>query len=393
MARLVLVDTVSELPGLLPLHAWSALMSCDLVVVGRDDHPLAVHLDMADLRWEVVAGGAETGGLSRADLLSGLSRVDKARAEAVVDRVHEAGEVVYLLDAGDHEAFTRAVGLQAARASVEVEVVYFGARPKGTRLLELVAVEQRLRGPGGCPWDAEQDHRSLARYAVEEVYELAEAIDADDVDAIREELGDLLLQVVFHAQVAEDNAGDHRPGFTIDDVAGGIVDKLVRRHPHVFGDATVAGADEVAANWEQLKAAEKPERTGIFDGVPPAQPALGYAEALQRRAAKAGFDWSADAEAAERIRAELEEFLAAEDDGARAAELGDLLLSVVGLARRHHIDAETALRGAAGRFRRRLEAVVAAADRPLSSLTRDDWLALWDGAKADERSSAPPDAS
>ncbi len=252
------------------------------------------------------------------------------------------------------------------------------------RLLDLVRTEQRLRAPDGCPWDLEQDHRTLARYAVEEVYELLQRGDrGGEPDAIREELGDVLLQVVFHAQIAEDSGA----GFTIDDVAGGIAAKLVARHPHVFGDVSVTGADEVVANWEALKAAEKPERSGVFDGVPAAQPALGYSEKLQRRAAAVGFDWQADVEAADRIRAELDEFLVAGDDAGREHEIGDVLLSVVGLARRHGLDPELALRGAAGRFRRRFEAAVAQADRPvpeLSSLSRDEWLALWDAAKATE---------
>ncbi|MGH3665320.1 MAG: nucleoside triphosphate pyrophosphohydrolase [Egibacteraceae bacterium] len=397
MARLVLVDTADELPGLLPLHGWSALMSSDLVLVGVADHPFVPHLDAAELRWEAVAAQGRAA-LSRADLLSGLAPADKARSEAVVDRVRADGEVVYLFGPADDEAFTRTLGMEAARAGVEVEVVYFGVAPKGTRLLELVQVESRLRGPGGCPWDHEQDHRSLAPYAVEEVYELLEAISSGDPDAVREELGDVLLQVVFHAQIAED-AG----AFTIDDVAEGSAAKLIRRHPHVFADVTVSGSEEVMANWEELKAAEKrarsgagagQERTGVFEGVPAAQPALGYVAKLQSRAAKTGFDWPGtagaelppgDVEAAERIRGELEAFLSAGDDAERERDVGDLLMSVVGLARRHHLDPELALRAAAQRFRRRFEAVGAAADRPLAELSRDEWLSLWDAAKSGER--------
>jgi MazG family protein len=377
LSRLVLVDTADALPGLLPLHAWSALMATDLVMVGAADHPFRSHLDLAELRVEVLGGAEDGAALSRADLLSGLSPRDKRRAELVVDRVREVGEVVYLFGPRDAEAFTRTLGMEAARAGVEVEVVYFGVAPKGTALLELVGVQQRLRGEDGCPWDAEQTHASLARYAVEEVYELLEAIRSGDPDALREELGDVLLQVVFHAQIAED-AG----WFDVDAVARGIVDKLVRRHPHVFGAATAADADSVRANWEALKAAEKPERTGAFDGVPVAQPGLQYVEQLQARAAAQGFDWDADVEAAERVRLELEEFLAAEDDDARAKEVGDLLMSVVGLARRHRIDPELALRDAAGRFRTRFEHMAGAAPKPLPELTRQEWLTLWDDAKS-----------
>ena len=379
MARLVLVDTADELPGLLPLHAWSALMSSDLVLVGAVDHPFLPHLDVAELRHEVVADPAQPLPLTRVDLLSGVSPADKARSESIVDRAEAEGEVVYLFGPSDKEAFTRTMGMEAARRGVEVEVVYFAGRPDGTRVLALVDVMERLRSPDGCPWDREQDHRSLARYAVEEVYELLEAIDADDPKAIAEELGDVLLQVVFHAQMAAE-AGT----FTIDDVAGGIVDKLVRRHPHVFAGATVADAAEVTANWETLKAQEKPDRTGVFDGVAHAQPALGYSEQLQRRAAKAGFDWTADEQAVSKVRSELEEFLAAGDDDARTHEMGDLLLSVVGLARRSGIDSEMALRAAAGRFRRRFEAMVTDPDENLGALQPEEWLRRWEQAKAAE---------
>jgi XTP/dITP diphosphohydrolase len=378
MARLVLVDTSDQLPGLLPMHGWSALMSSELVLVADAEHPFASHLDLAELRFEVVPQLEGRAPLTRSDLLAGLSPEQKKRAEWVVDRAREVGEVTYLFGPADSEGFTRTLGMEAARAGVEVEVVYFMVAPTGSTLLELVEVEQRLRGPDGCPWDREQDHRTLATYAVEEVYELVEAIAGGDPDAIREELGDVLLQVVFHAQIAAD-AGS----FDIDDVARGIVDKLVRRHPHVFADTQVADADEVMANWEELKAAEKPEREGVFDGVPPAQPALGYVEKLQQRAAKVGFDWQADADAAERIRSELAEFLGAADDAEREHEIGDLLMSVVALARRHNIDPELALRGAAGRFRTRFEAVVAGVgDQPLSTLTPEQWVALWEAAKS-----------
>jgi XTP/dITP diphosphohydrolase len=377
VARLVLIDTADQLPGLLPLHAWSALMSSELVVVGSDDHPFAPHLDAAELRFQVLPEPGDGVSLTGTDLLSGISPERKAQAEHVVGLAEEHGEVVYLFGPGDDDGFTRTLGMEAARAGVEVEIVYFGVAPKGLELLRLVGVETRLRGPGGCPWDREQDHHSLARYAVEELYELLEAIESSDEEAIREELGDVLLQVVFHAQIAED-AG----AYTIDDVARDIADKLVRRHPHVFVEAEDISPDEVKVRWDELKAEEKPHREGPFDGIPVAQPALGYVEKLQQRAAKTGFDWGADADAAERIHLEVEELMGAETAEEQAAELGDLLMSVVGLARRLRLDPELALRGSARRFRERFEAMAAAADRPLDDLSRDEWLALWEQAKA-----------
>ncbi|HVM12833.1 MAG TPA: nucleoside triphosphate pyrophosphohydrolase [Egibacteraceae bacterium] len=383
MARLVLVDTCDQLPGLLPLHGWSALMSSELVLVGSADHPFVPQLALADLRYEAVTAEGEAA-RGRADLLSGVSPAQKRQAERVVDLAGEHGEVTYLFGPDDSEAFTRTLGMQAASSGVEVEMVYFMLRPKGARLLDLVRVQERLLALDGCPWDREQSHESLMPYAVEEVYELAEAVAAGDTAGMREELGDLLLQVVFHAQLAElsEGVGDR---FSIDDVAGGIADKLVRRHPHVFADAEAADAGSVMASWEQLKAAEKPERQGMFDGVVTAQPALGYATKLQSRAARAGFDWDHDGEAADRVRAELDELLAVIDDPERRAhEVGDLLLSVVGLARRIDVDPETALRGAARRFRSRFEAMVANADGRLHELSRAEWLALWEATKASE---------
>ena len=381
--RLVLVDTADLLPGLLPLHAWSALMATELVVIGSADHAFAPHLDAAGMAYEVVPSEpapAAEGGLSRQDLLSGLSLVDKRRASWIVDRVRERGQVAYLFGSGDEESFTRTLGMEAAREQVEVEVVYFGISPKGLELLRLVEVMGRLRAPDGCPWDREQTHATLGRYAVEEVYELLDAIAGEDTTEIAEELGDVLLQVVFHAQIAEDGGG-----FTIDDVASGIADKLVRRHPHVFADVSVAGADEVVVNWERLKADEKPERTGMFDGVVAAQPALALAGKLQSRAAERGFDWADDTEAVAAVFAELEEVAGADDEPGATHELGDLLFAAVNLCRRRGVDPEHALRASAGRFRRRLEHAESSADRPVAELSREEWLALWAAAKAAER--------
>jgi len=325
LARLLLIDTADQLPGLLPIHSWSALMSSDLVLVRSEDHPFVPHLDLAELRREVVGSRAQP-------------------AQWIVERVRSEGDVAYLFGPQDGEDFTRTLGLEAARSGVEVEVVYFMLAPKGVELLDLVRITERLRGPGGCPWDQEQTHETLAPHALEEVYELAEAIASGEVDALREELGDVLLQVLFHSQVAEDGGS-----FTIDDVAKAVAAKLVRRHPHVFGDVEVTGTAEVLANWEVLKAAEKPEREGIFDGVPVAQPALALVAKLQSRAERAGRAPPGDAEA--RVRAELDRLAHAGEAGEHTAAIGDLLAAVVTLARTHGVDPEHALRAAAQRFR------------------------------------------
>jgi XTP/dITP diphosphohydrolase len=202
--------------------------------------------------------------------------------------------------------------------------------PVGSRLLDLVGVMDRLRSPGGCPWDAEQTHESLMRYLVEETYEAVDAIEVGSSDGLREELGDLLLQVVFHARIAAENEG-----WNIDDVATGIADKLVRRHPHVFSDVQVADADEVRANWEVLKAAEK-GRSSPAEGVPLGQPALSLAAALVDRSVAAG--------ALSVNESALDTSVTSQ------GELGDLLFAIVQAARARGLDPESALRARSRRF-------------------------------------------
>ncbi|HUG84659.1 MAG TPA: MazG nucleotide pyrophosphohydrolase domain-containing protein, partial [Euzebya sp.] len=214
--RLLLVDTVDQLPGLLPWHAFQALRTCDLILLGTPDHPLASHLDMAEERYESLPADVGERAVGRAELLAGLSLADKARASWVVQRVREAGSCAYVFGPGDTDAFTRTLGMEAARDAIEVEVVYFGLAPKGLKVLDLVAVQERLLAPDGCPWDAEQTHASLAKYAIEEAHELAEAIASGDDIAIAEELGDVLMQVTFHAELSDT--------FDIDTVAGGIAE-------------------------------------------------------------------------------------------------------------------------------------------------------------------------
>lgn len=210
---------------------------------------------------------------------------------------------------------------------------------EGRRLLDLVRVMARLRGPGGCPWDHEQTHGSLGRHLLEETHETLEAIDADDQDGLRDELGDLLLQVVFHAQIAaEDGSWD------VDDVAEGIVAKLIRRHPHVFGDVEVAGPDEVLTNWERIKADEKGERAPVDDDIPETLPGLARAAKVQRRAAGFGFEWRTRQGAMGALREEVDELDRASDPTNAEEEIGDVLFATVALARKLGVDAESALR-------------------------------------------------
>ena len=257
------------------------------------------------------------------------------------------------------------------------------------KLLEIMA---RLRDPkDGCPWDVEQDFASIAPYTIEEAYEVADAIERQDMRALKEELGDLLLQVVYHAQMA------HEAGaFDFDAVACGIGDKMVRRHPHVFGTVTVDTAEAQTQAWEAHKAEERSEKAAgddvsTLDGVPLALPALLRAEKLQKRAARVGFDWEDLRPVFDKIEEELGELeseVSHQGSSARLhEELGDLLFAVVNLARRLKIDPETALRYANSKFETRFKHVEAQlADRgktpPQSTLAEMD--ALWDLAKAAE---------
>jgi tetrapyrrole methylase family protein/MazG family protein len=221
----------------------------------------------------------------------------------------------------------------------------------GRALLELIRIQARLRAPGGCPWDHEQTHRTLARHLLEETHELLEAIDAGADDAMRDELGDLLLQVTFHAQIAADEGR-----WDIDDVAEGLVTKLVHRHPHVFGDVEVTGADEVLVNWEKLKAEETGGRTGVNEDIPGSLPALARAAKVQRRAAGWGFAWRSVDSAVGALREEVDELVEVLDDPVRAEEeLGDVLFAAVALARMLGVDAESALRRTIRGFAERYE--------------------------------------
>ena len=378
--RLLLIDTVDQLPGLLPWHAFVALRTCDLILLGQAEHPMAAHFDMAEERYEVLPTDLGEQAVGRADLLAGLSLADKARASWVVERIKTTGAVAYVFGPEDTDAFTRTLGMESAREGIEVEVVYYGLAPKGLALLDLVGVEERLLAPGGCPWDAEQTHATLAKYAIEEAHELADAIATDDPVAIAEELGDVLLQVVFHAEMAD--------GFDIDAVATGITEKLIRRHPHVFGGddeefATATDAGQVQSNWDAIKAAEKPERTGPFDGVPSGLPAMALAAKVQSSAERLGFVWEDAMEAAEKVAEELGEVLDAEGETETRDEIGDLLLAAISLARASGVDPEDALRRRVDRFRNRFSDVVDGLEPDeVKGLSPAEWRKRWDATGA-----------
>ncbi len=254
---------------------------------------------------------------------------------------------------------------------------------------ELVEIMARLRSPEGCPWDREQDHRTLKPYLLEEAYEVLEAID-DGGGELCAELGDLLLQIVFHAQVA---AEDGR--FTMDDVCRAIHDKLVRRHPHVFGDVQVGGAGQVAANWEAIKRAEREEGgspASVLDGVPKPLPALLRAQRVQGKASRAGFDWDRIDEPLDKVAEEFEELRGewrGGDGGSGARgrveeEFGDLLFALVNTARFLEIDAEQALRAAVDKFDRRfrrVEEIFREQGRDLTTATLEEMDSVWNEVK------------
>ena len=246
------------------------------------------------------------------------------------------------------------------------------------RIRDLVEVVRRLRSPQGCPWDREQTHASLRATMLEEAYEVLEAIDEQSMPKLREELGDVLLQVLMQSEIAT-QTGD----FTVGDVADAVREKLVRRHPHVFGATVVSGSEEVVRNWEALKAAEY-GRESALDGVQRSLPALQWAWSLQRRAANVGFDWPSVDGPLDKVREELEELREAPTVEAREAEFGDLLFSLVNVARKLGMNPEDALRAATSRFEARfriMEQKAKAEGQDLKDLPLDELDQYWEAAK------------
>ena len=243
-------------------------------------------------------------------------------------------------------------------------------------LVEIIAT---LRGPGGCPWDRKQTHRSLRSTFLQECYEVLAALDSGDSRALREELGDLLLHIVLQIQIASE-AGE----FKLEDVIKGISEKLVRRHPHVFGSSEVSDADEVLHNWAELKKAEKGTEQSILESVPKELPALSYSQEIQHRAAQVGFDWEDDDGVIDKLTEEVKEFREAKGQEQRTQEYGDLLFTLVNIARRQGMDLETALREANRKFYlrfTRMEEVCRERGVSLGDLSFDEQNTLWEEAK------------
>jgi tetrapyrrole methylase family protein/MazG family protein len=268
--------------------------------------------------------------------------------------------------------------------------LYVPALGEGTSFEAFAEIVAHLRAPDGCPWDKEQTHESLRKHLLEESYEAIAAIDSGDFNAMREEFGDMLLQVVLQSQIAND---ENR--FNVNQVIHGIHAKIVRRHPHVFGDLKLDGVNDVLANWEKLKEQEREKRAlsegerkkdgkGLLDGVPLVLPALSQAQEYQDRAARVGFDWPEVEGVLDKIKEEIEEIKNAEADFELASEIGDLFFAIVNLARWKKVDAESVLRGTNAKFKKRFGYVEQGAKkqgRNLSDLSLDEMESLWQAAK------------
>jgi len=261
-------------------------------------------------------------------------------------------------------------------------LLYLPPLGAGTSFESFAEIVAHLRAPDGCPWDREQTHQSLRAHLLEETYETLAGMDENDPDSMREEFGDLLLQIFLNAQI-----GSESGAFTLTQVVKHIYDKIIRRHPHVFGDVKVEGVDGVLQNWEKLKEKERQKKKadkGMLDGVPAALPALIQAQEYQDRAARVGFDWNEIDDVLEKIREEIEEVKDAKNEQEVAAELGDLFFVLVNLARWKKVDAESALRGTNLKFKKRfgyVEQAVKKLGRSLSDMTLAEMDEFWNEAK------------
>ncbi|MDD4578703.1 MAG: nucleoside triphosphate pyrophosphohydrolase [Anaerolineaceae bacterium] len=265
--------------------------------------------------------------------------------------------------------------------------LYLPARENGRAFEDFQQIIARLRAPNGCPWDREQTHMSLRPYLLQESYEVLEALDEENADHLVEELGDLLLQIVLHAQIATENQD-----FNMTDVIAAVSEKIVRRHPHVFGGQDVESVDGVLHNWEQIKAEERKskgeERKSMLDGIPTALPALTQADQIQQRAQRVGFDWKTIDPVIAKIHEELQELKEADTPERKQSEAGDVLFAVVNLLRWLEIDPEMALRETNTRFRQRfgyIESAAARQGKQVEDLSFEEMDALWEEAKTKNR--------
>lgn len=359
------------LPSLLCSHPdldFSALLSLDgLRLVGQHHPPFAPA--------QPVLLFTPCQAISRGALLTLLTQVYPERHTVFV--VEEGGELKHL--------WKEFALNEISRSEKPIAALFIPPMAADTSLESFQEVIAHLRAPeDGCPWDRKQTHTSLRTYLLEETYEALDALDKNDINGIQEELGDILLQILLHAQIAVENGE-----FTLADVLSGINRKIVYRHPHVFDTWKVSGVSDVVQNWEALKDQERQkngadEKKGMLDGVPLSFPALAQAQAIQDRAARVGFDWGEIQPVWDKIFEELDEVRSAPDDGQLAGELGDLLFAVVNLVRWNKVDAESVLRQTNLKFRKRfafIEEQARTTGKDLSKMTLEEMDHFWEQAK------------
>ncbi len=245
-----------------------------------------------------------------------------------------------------------------------------------SNLKKLIEIVKMLRSPEGCEWDRAQTHKTIRQNMLEEAYEAVEAIDENNIEHLKEELGDVLLQVVLHSQIADDNNE-----FNIEDVAKILNDKLIHRHPHVFGEEKTKDTKKILQNWEKLKAEEKKERKKILDGIPSTLPSLLRCMKISKKAARAGFEWKNEKQVEECFLSEIEEFKNAKSKEEKEEELGDILFSLVNVARWNEIDPELALAKANKKFIKRFNKLEELSEKNICELTFDEYNELWTKAK------------
>jgi tetrapyrrole methylase family protein/MazG family protein len=372
----------------LPLRIVQGLSFLEptFVALGIDPYPRLSLFDALTLGRAHVPGFVPDAPVLIAQL---YSRVVAAEVKSVLNEVFPDSHGVRLVHAaGTGGQLVENMPLYEIDRSDHVgalTTLYVPPLGEGTSFEAFQEIVAHLRAPEGCPWDKEQTHASLRRHLLEESYEAISAMDAGDFGGMREEFGDLLLQIVLNSQIAAEEGE-----FTANDVIKGIYDKIVRRHPHVFSDVRVDGVDGVLANWERLKEDERNHKNaagGLLEGVPPTLPALIQAQEYQERAARVGFDWPEIRGVLDKITEEIEEVQGARDSKQLALELGDLFFALVNLARWKHVDAESALRIANIKFRQRFDFVERGArrqQRRLADLSLAEMEALWEEAKAAE---------
>ena len=316
--------------------------------------------------------------------------VDLSLLIKLMRAVYPANHIVRVIQVkGAGEVSITEIGLDGLSALIDLsgEIwLFFPPLEQASSFQEFQEIIAHLRAPNGCPWDREQTHLSLRNNLLEEAYEALEAIDRQDVDGMQEELGDLLLQIVLHSQIAAE-----AEEFRMEDVIADISRKIIRRHPHVFGDTQVEGVKGVLQNWEKLKEKERADKgsveKGLLDGVPVILPSLTQAQELQDRAARVGFDWPTIEPVWAKVLEELEEVRQADTPEEVEKELGDLLFAVVNLIRWYKVDSESALRGTNQKFRRRFKHIEKSArniGREMQSMTLDEMDGYWNEAKGFE---------